>query len=100
MTKPRFTFKKTAEVLLIIWVFLITIDAGQTIYAFTYYGSQVIERNLLGYPLGIVFVYCAWFFICSLVEFAPRTASYLCISIMVLMAFSVAAIINNFLVLL
>jgi hypothetical protein len=98
-TKPRFTFKKYAEYLLIVWVFLITIDVGQTMYAFTFYGSQITEANPLGYPLGIVFVVCLWFTLVSLNEFISGSSPYLCISVPVLLVGSIFAIVNNFMVL-
>jgi hypothetical protein len=97
--KPRFIFKKYAEYLLIIWIFLISIDVTQTVYAFTFYGSQVTEMNPLGYPLGIVFAYCTWFVWCSLVEFVSRARPYLFVGLIILSSGSVLTIIHNFMVL-
>jgi hypothetical protein len=98
--KPRFTFKKYAEYFLIIWVFLVAIDTGQTIYAFTFYGSQVKEINPLGYPLGVIFVVCLWFTLILLNEFVSRSSPYVFLATTIYIVSSVIAITHNFLILL
>jgi hypothetical protein len=80
-------------------MFLITIDTGQTMYAFTYYGSRFVEGNPLGFPLGVGFVLCIWFTFCMINEFYPRISPFLCIVLMMLSTNAVFAVVHNFIVL-
>jgi hypothetical protein len=97
--KPRFTFKKYAEYLLIIWVFLIAIDTGQTAYALTFYPLQFTETNPLGFPLGTVFIFCIWMSLCGLTEFKPRISPYIITAVIILSINTVFAVVHNFITL-
>jgi hypothetical protein len=78
---------------------LITIDVGQTMYAFAYYGSRFVEGNPLGFPLGVGFVLCVWFAICVLNEFFPKIRFYLFFVLTMLSTNAVFAVVRNFIVL-